>query len=259
MRGMRHSLEAAVWPDGSRLVSICIARCSSERVGTRYWAVDELGVLRDAIAMPTVLRMFDDRDPEVAVVAFRAAAMMLQGRPDLRAGVVNSLRRHAQRRAALRDDALEVIREIQCAAPAIGRVDHPQMEAKLARAVSAQLAGAEHEAELGPALEWLLRVCLSNCDEWDSAGVPDGLSEFSTSIISPRTLEVRGQMTSFKDRGHCVEPFEATVTVGVVDDVIESATLKYGDALTGFGAVEYGKGRTDPTRVTAWLYVFEKP
>jgi hypothetical protein len=77
MRGMRHKLEAAVAPDWQRLAEICISRCSSERAGTRYWAVDELGILRDPSALPAVLALFNDREPQVAVNAFRAASMTL--------------------------------------------------------------------------------------------------------------------------------------------------------------------------------------
>jgi hypothetical protein len=77
-------------------------------------------------------------------------------------------------------------------------------------------------------------------------------------MTSDLTIEVRGQMTSFKGRGHCIEPFEATVTIDEVQDTIRSAEMKYGDATVGLGAIPFGQSGTRPESVTAWLYVFTK-
>jgi len=52
MRGLRHQLEAIVNPDWSVLADYCLAAASSERLGTRLWAIDELRILEDARAAP---------------------------------------------------------------------------------------------------------------------------------------------------------------------------------------------------------------
>ena len=258
MRGMRHSLEAALSPDWPLLTDICVARCSSDRAGTRYWAVDELGVLRDPNAIPTILSLFEDRERDIAILAFRSAGMVLQRQPELRATVIKALRLLAQQRKELRELAEDCIRDIQCGAPATARINHPEVEAELVRAVRARREGKANEMRISFLLELLLAKCLADCEEWDGAGVTDGLVSITTKFTSANTLEVQGQMTSFKGRGHSVEPFEAKVSIAEERDEIEAATIKYGDAHTGFGAVEYGHGRADPDRVTAWLYVFEK-
>jgi hypothetical protein len=101
MCGMRHAFEAAVDKDWPRLTSICVSRCTSERAGTRYWAVDELGVLRDPSALPTVLEMFGDRDVGVAQAALRAAAMTIQVHGEERTRVIAAMRAIARDRLEL--------------------------------------------------------------------------------------------------------------------------------------------------------------
>ena len=115
MRGLRHSLEAAASPNWSRLAEACVARCSSERAGTRYWAVDELGVLRDPATLPTILQVFDDHEHDVAVAAFRSSAMLVGREPGLRARVIRELRGAGRRRSSLRAEAEAALREIRCA------------------------------------------------------------------------------------------------------------------------------------------------
>jgi hypothetical protein len=258
MRSMRHSLEAAISPDWRRLAEICGERCASERAGTRYWAVQELGVLREPSAMSTILNMFEDREREVALVAFSSAAMVLQWHPELRATATKALRTIAQQRKEVRDEAQDCIRDIQRAAPATGSIDHPDVEPELVREIRANREGKANDARIAFLLELLLTKCLAECEEWDGTGVSDGLVAFSMTFTAANTLELRGQMTSFKDRGHCVEPFEAYVSIADQHEEIESATIKYGDASSGLGAVEFGKGRVDPERVSAWLFVFQK-
>jgi HEAT repeat protein len=94
-------------------VKVCISRGSSERAGTRYWAVDELGILRDPSALPAVLALFNDREPEVAVNAFRAASATLQQHPRLRGAVVRALEAQVRSREVVRSEALATIAEIQ--------------------------------------------------------------------------------------------------------------------------------------------------
>jgi hypothetical protein len=53
MRGLRHSLEAIVNPDWSALADVCLeAAAHSPRLGTRYWALEELSILDDPRARP---------------------------------------------------------------------------------------------------------------------------------------------------------------------------------------------------------------
>lgn len=47
MRGLRHSLEAAVDGDRHHLADVCLTAARSERLGTRLWAIDELALLGD--------------------------------------------------------------------------------------------------------------------------------------------------------------------------------------------------------------------
>ncbi len=47
MRGLRHSLEAIVNPDWAALATLCIGHATSERLGARFWALDQLVVLQD--------------------------------------------------------------------------------------------------------------------------------------------------------------------------------------------------------------------
>jgi hypothetical protein len=230
-------------------------RCSSDRAGTRYWAVDELGVLHDPTAMPAILRLFDDCERNVAINAFRAAAMIVEREPSLRAQVIAALR---AKRSLFREEAESCVRDIQCTAPAFGRIDNPELEAELARAVRAYRDGRGSDGALSGGLQWLLLACLGECEEWDGSGVPDGLLGLSTEMISNTTIEVRGQMTSFKGRGHCVEPFESRITIAETDDVILSGEIEYGDASVGLGAIPMREGAIRPESVASWLYVFVK-
>jgi len=52
MRGIRHSLEAAVAEDLGLLADFCLAASQSPRPGTILWAIDELIVLDDPRAEP---------------------------------------------------------------------------------------------------------------------------------------------------------------------------------------------------------------
>jgi hypothetical protein len=51
-RGLRHASEAIVSPRWSELVDICLEAATSQRLGTRLWAIDELTILEDERARP---------------------------------------------------------------------------------------------------------------------------------------------------------------------------------------------------------------
>jgi hypothetical protein len=104
MRGMRHALEAAVKPEWWRLAEICLSRCSSPRPGTRYWAVDELGVIRDPAAVPALVELLEDPEPEIAVVACRALLMIGQTHPEIRDAAGDALRAAAERRPEVAEE-----------------------------------------------------------------------------------------------------------------------------------------------------------
>ena len=77
-------------------------------------------------------------------------------------------------------------------------------------------------------------------------------------MTSGTSIEVRGQMTSFRGRGHCLEPFDASITIDEVSDTVQSGVIKYGDATVGLEAVPVGEHAVRPENVMSWLYVFVK-
>jgi hypothetical protein len=113
MRGLRHAFEGALDPDWARLVSICASRCASQRAGTRYWAVQELGILRRPSGLPAVLALFDDREHEIAEAAMQAATMIAGEHRALGPRVVAALGGTAAGRPELRERARGHIEEIQ--------------------------------------------------------------------------------------------------------------------------------------------------
>jgi hypothetical protein len=65
MPGIRHGPEAAVRPDWHRLTPIMLELVHHSRPGCRRWAVRELGLLRDPMAVPSLLNLCDDPEAEV--------------------------------------------------------------------------------------------------------------------------------------------------------------------------------------------------
>jgi hypothetical protein len=100
MRGMRHAFEAAIDERWARLAAICVERTRSRRAGTRYWAVDELGYLREPKALPAVLARFEDTRVEVAELAFRAALMIAPEDPRIVPALEKAARRRDRQDAA---------------------------------------------------------------------------------------------------------------------------------------------------------------
>lgn len=140
MRGMRHSLEAAVKPEWWRLAEICLSRCNSPRPGTRYWAVDELGVIRDPASVPALVELLDDPESGVAVVACRALLMIGQTHPEIRDAAADALRSAAERRP-------EVAEELEADAGANGVAqDEPAPAAKKPRSAAVKAAPAKKAA-----------------------------------------------------------------------------------------------------------------
>jgi HEAT repeat protein len=76
LRGLRHGPELAVAPDWGRLVAILRPLARHPRAGTRRWAIDELGVLRDRAALPELLAALDDPEPIVRDAAITSLAMV---------------------------------------------------------------------------------------------------------------------------------------------------------------------------------------
>jgi hypothetical protein len=65
MRNLCHAVEAIVKPDWSALTALCASALESPRPGTRLWAAQELGRLRDSAALPALERAAQDAVPEV--------------------------------------------------------------------------------------------------------------------------------------------------------------------------------------------------
>jgi hypothetical protein len=113
IRGMRHALESAVDPDWNRLVSVCMSRAASPRAGTRFWAVDELGVLRSPAALPVLIERLEDDVLDVAEAACRGCFMVTQEHSEETARVIAALAGVALKRPELRDAAEEAIHDVR--------------------------------------------------------------------------------------------------------------------------------------------------
>jgi hypothetical protein len=208
--------------------------------------------------LPVVLSMFDDRECDIAVEAFKAASMTLQQHPRLRGAVVRALQHQARTREPLRDQALDTISDIQVSGPAEGTIDDAKAEAVMAEGVRALRNGAAGRLSFG--FQLLLTSCLRGHDEWDPQRVPDGLVEITTKFTKRNTLDVRAQMTCLNSRGQsdCLDPFHATITIDPEGTTIRRALIEYGDAEKGIGAARWGSRGVDPRRVTNWIFRFVK-
>lgn len=97
MRGLRHTLEAIFDPDWQDLARLCIECMRSERAGTRMWAADELGILREPVGLPAVLAALDDpqpHDPARATVTGNvcvAISMVCRAHPSLAPDAIAAL------------------------------------------------------------------------------------------------------------------------------------------------------------------------
>jgi hypothetical protein len=69
MRDLRHSLEAIVNPEWSRLADICLVACRSQRRGTRLWAMDQLMILDDPRAKPVFEDALNSESPAIRSIA----------------------------------------------------------------------------------------------------------------------------------------------------------------------------------------------
>lgn len=123
-------------------------------------------------------------------------------------------------------------------------------------AVAYRDGGGDHPA-LSSVLEYMLLRCLHACEAWDGRGVPDGVVD-SEITVKGSTIELRGQMASFKGKGNCIEPLEVIVTLDDEGTRIDSLVLRYGDADRGIWAVPFSARGIDPRSVETWLYEFRK-
>jgi hypothetical protein len=100
MRGLRHALEAIVAPDYDELTPFCVEAAASLQPGSRLWAVDELGLLRDRRGLPALLAALRDSAAEVRRAGCRSLSMLTRDHPDLRSEIVAAL-------ATFRDSAAD--------------------------------------------------------------------------------------------------------------------------------------------------------
>jgi HEAT repeat protein len=98
MRGMRTSLEEAVAGDWPLLMRYCIEACAAPSPGTRYWAVDELAVLREPAAVPTLMRALQAPVDRVAEAAAFALNLTARDHAACRAQVHEALREAGEQR-----------------------------------------------------------------------------------------------------------------------------------------------------------------
>lgn len=97
MRGLRHSLEAIVDHDLDALTDVCLQMATADAPGARFWAIDELGILRDRRALPTLLAALGDPTDGVRANAFTALTLLCQEHPDCRAAIQNEIERYLKR------------------------------------------------------------------------------------------------------------------------------------------------------------------
>ena len=115
MRGLRHSLEEIVAPDWQVLTDACMEATTYPQRGARLWAVSELGVLRDARALQTLIDALNDPADEVRLMACKSLKMVCQTNPLCRAPATEALTRYVseQRHAAEQNAGREALAEIE--------------------------------------------------------------------------------------------------------------------------------------------------
>ena len=96
MRGLRHSLEAIVKPEWHRLTDICIQMAQAPQRGARLWSINELGILRDPRAVPTLINSLDDPADQVRVAACQSLEMVCQRHVASRPMALQALQRYLE-------------------------------------------------------------------------------------------------------------------------------------------------------------------
>jgi hypothetical protein len=96
MRGLRHSLEAIVKPEWHRLTDICMQMAQAPQRGARLWSIDELGILRDPRAVPTLINALDDAADQVRAAACRSLEMVCQQHIASRPIALQALQRYLE-------------------------------------------------------------------------------------------------------------------------------------------------------------------
>jgi hypothetical protein len=91
MRGLRHKLEAVVNPDWDALTDVCIQAASRPQRGARLWAISELGILRGAHTLETVINALDDEAHKVRIEACQSLEMICQTNEECRLSAIEAL------------------------------------------------------------------------------------------------------------------------------------------------------------------------
>jgi hypothetical protein len=94
MRGIRHRLERIVNPDMHILRDYCMQVAQSEYKGARYWAIRELGVLREKASWDILIAALDDLVTEIASEAASSLNMLCQTNEDCRQPALVILKAH---------------------------------------------------------------------------------------------------------------------------------------------------------------------
>jgi hypothetical protein len=109
-------------------------------------------------------------------------------------------------------------------------------------------------------LEFLLDSLLAYCEEWNPSWWVDGVKAWTTSVVSPAGLEIRGLALWAPDtRSDCwIEPFAASLWLTAARDALAGYRLQFGSAAYGLGRVPSGAHirRVDWYDPDEWLFVF---
>lgn len=108
IRGIRHSLEGIARPDWVWLASRCADALASPRAGTRYWALDELAVLRSPAHVAAIMRALHDTERDVVERA--ASALVSVAREH--SSIAPDAREAIEAAIARRPDARELPRAL---------------------------------------------------------------------------------------------------------------------------------------------------
>ena len=124
MLGLRHGPERSVEPHYARLTEILIPLAQHPRGGSRRWAINELGILRDPLAAGPLIDALSDPLPIVREEACRGLGMSLGiYEPSTRRRAIESLTHVAL------DDVAEPVR--RSAARVLERSKQPGQESEL--------------------------------------------------------------------------------------------------------------------------------
>jgi hypothetical protein len=117
MRSVVHKIEAIADPNWAILAEACIKAAKYPQRGARLLAIDELGRLRDADTLDTVIDALEDEAAKVRMAAYQSLYMICQTNDECRHRAVEALTGYLDRSQAwdevsAAEEALENIEAI---------------------------------------------------------------------------------------------------------------------------------------------------